>query len=149
MNDVQNKLLELKDRGWTMAAIADELEVSHMSVFRWKKGMRKVGKFKLGRGKTAGFCAKRNITEVVRRRAGAIRACYEDRLQVKPELAGKVTIRWRIEFDGKVGSANVLKTTLGDSKVESCVLRAIRRMRFQKPEGGVCIIQWPFVFRNK
>jgi orotate phosphoribosyltransferase-like protein len=41
MNDVQNKLLELKDRGWTMAAIADELEVSHMSVFRWQKEMRK------------------------------------------------------------------------------------------------------------
>ena len=41
MNDVQEKLLELKDRGWTMAAIADELDVSHMSVFRWQKGMRK------------------------------------------------------------------------------------------------------------
>ena len=113
-----------------------------------KKGMRKVGKFKLGSGQTAGFCAKRNITEVVRRRAGAIRACYEDRLQVKPNMSGKVTVRWRIELDGKVGSANVLKSSLGDAKVESCVLRTIRRMRFQKPEGGVCIIQWPFVFRN-
>ena len=41
MNDVQEKLLELKDRGWTMAAIADELGVSHMTVFRWQKGMRK------------------------------------------------------------------------------------------------------------
>ncbi len=41
MNDVQNTLLELKDKGWTMAAIADELEVSHMSVFRWQKGIRK------------------------------------------------------------------------------------------------------------
>ena len=40
MNDVQEKLLELKDRGWTMAAIADELGVSHMAVFRWQKGMR-------------------------------------------------------------------------------------------------------------
>jgi len=41
MNEVQTRLLELKDRGWTMAAIADELEVSHMTVFRWQKGMRK------------------------------------------------------------------------------------------------------------
>ena len=41
MNDVQEKLLELKDRGWTMAAVADELDVSHMTVFRWQKGMRK------------------------------------------------------------------------------------------------------------
>ena len=41
MYDVQAKLLELKDRGWTMAAVADELDVSHMSVFRWQKGIRK------------------------------------------------------------------------------------------------------------
>ena len=41
VNDVQNKLLDLKDRGWTMAAIADELHVSHMTVYRWQKGMRK------------------------------------------------------------------------------------------------------------
>ena len=43
MNDVQEKLLALKDRGWTMAAIADELDVSHMTVFRWQKGMRNAG----------------------------------------------------------------------------------------------------------
>ena len=38
MNDVQIKLLELKDKGWTMRAIADELAVSHMTVYRWQKG---------------------------------------------------------------------------------------------------------------
>ena len=41
MNDVQIKLLELKDKGWTMRAIADELAVSHITVYRWQKGMRK------------------------------------------------------------------------------------------------------------
>ena len=41
MNDVQIKLLDLKDRGWTMRAIADELAVSHITVYRWQKGMRK------------------------------------------------------------------------------------------------------------
>lgn len=40
MNNVQEKLLELKNRGWTMRAISDELSVSHMTVFRWQKGMR-------------------------------------------------------------------------------------------------------------
>ena len=41
MNDVQIKLLELKDKGWAMRAIADELAVSHITVYRWQKGMRK------------------------------------------------------------------------------------------------------------
>ena len=37
MNDVQIRLLELKAKGWTMRAIADELAVSHMTVYRWQK----------------------------------------------------------------------------------------------------------------
>ena len=40
MNAVQTQLLALKDKGWTMAAIADELGVSNMTVFRWQKGIR-------------------------------------------------------------------------------------------------------------
>ncbi len=40
MNEVQSMLKELNDKGWTDAAIADELEVSHMTVFRWQKGLR-------------------------------------------------------------------------------------------------------------
>ena len=40
MNTVQEKLLKLKNRGWTMRAISDELSVSHMTVFRWQKGIR-------------------------------------------------------------------------------------------------------------
>ena len=39
-NEVQTRLLELKDKGWTMAAISDELGVTHMTVYRWQKGMR-------------------------------------------------------------------------------------------------------------
>ena len=40
-NEIQTRLLELKDKGWTMAAISDELGVTHMTVYRWQKGMRK------------------------------------------------------------------------------------------------------------
>ena len=40
MNDVQAMLMKLMDKGWTMAAIADEMEVSHMTVFRWQNGLR-------------------------------------------------------------------------------------------------------------
>ena len=46
MTDVQIKLLELKDRGWTMRAIADELAVSHITVYRWQKGMRNAENFR-------------------------------------------------------------------------------------------------------
>ena len=40
INEIQAKLLALSEKGWTTAAIADELGVSHITVFRWRKGMR-------------------------------------------------------------------------------------------------------------
>ena len=37
MNDVRKALAKLRDLGWTSAAIADELGVSPVTVFRWQK----------------------------------------------------------------------------------------------------------------
>jgi outer membrane biosynthesis protein TonB len=113
-----------------------------------KKKAKKVRKLKIGSGQTQGFCAKGDIRKNVRRRAGAIRACYERRLQVKPKLKGKITARWTITQAGKVGQASVVKSGLKDKEVEGCILRSIRRMRFKEPEGGICVVQWPFVFNN-
>jgi transcriptional regulator with XRE-family HTH domain len=36
MNDIQTKLAELESKHWTLAAIADELEVSYNTVQKWK-----------------------------------------------------------------------------------------------------------------
>ena len=82
----------------------------------------------------------------MKRRAGAIRACYEQRLQVKNNLQGKITIRWTIDTEGSVSAANSTSDSMGDSETTNCLLRTIRRMKFEKPEGGVCVVQWPFVF---
>lgn len=40
MNDVQIKLKELNDKGWTSSAIADELGVTNVAVYRWQSGDR-------------------------------------------------------------------------------------------------------------
>lgn len=40
MNDMQAKLAELVEKGWTLAAIADELEISRNAVEKWKAGDR-------------------------------------------------------------------------------------------------------------
>ena len=110
-----------------------------------KKRERKVGKLKLEPGASTGFCRKGDIASVVRRRAGAIRACYDKRLQVKPKLAGKLTVRWTIKLDGSVSSVSA-GGSMSDGPVKSCVMRVFKRMRFKKPEGGICIVKWPFEF---
>jgi transcriptional regulator with XRE-family HTH domain len=41
MNEiVQAKIAELQDKGWTLAALADELEVTTNAIEKWKSGDR-------------------------------------------------------------------------------------------------------------
>ena len=110
------------------------------------KGKKRVGNVSLSGSTSQGFCKKGNIESVVKRRAGAIRACYEQRLQVKKDLKGKISIRWTIDTEGNVGGASATADSMGDSETTNCLLRTLRRMKFEKPEGGVCVVQWPFVF---
>jgi orotate phosphoribosyltransferase-like protein len=40
MNEVQDLITQLREKGWTVAAIADELQVNYDTVARWQKGTR-------------------------------------------------------------------------------------------------------------
>jgi transcriptional regulator with XRE-family HTH domain len=40
MNDVQTRIAQLQDKGWTLAALADELGVTSNAVEKWKAGDR-------------------------------------------------------------------------------------------------------------
>lgn len=40
MNEVQKRISELQEKGWTLAALADELEVTPNAVEKWKAGDR-------------------------------------------------------------------------------------------------------------
>lgn len=40
MNEVQIKIAELQQKGWTLAALADELGVTVNAVEKWKNGDR-------------------------------------------------------------------------------------------------------------
>lgn len=93
-----------------------------------------------------GHCQEADITRVVGARQSGIKYCYEKALARAPELAGKVTVNWRIMLDGKVGSVMIEGSTLGDRDVEDCITRQVRRWSFPKPEGGMCQVRYPFVF---
>jgi transcriptional regulator with XRE-family HTH domain len=41
MNEVQTKIAELQQKGWTLAALADELGVTPNAVEKWKAGDRR------------------------------------------------------------------------------------------------------------
>lgn len=111
------------------------------------KSARKVEpRMSAGTPQVGDFCSKDNIRQVVSSRSSAIKYCFEKELQTNPSLSGQIVAQWRIQLDGSVQGASVASSSMSNSSVEGCVLRVIERMRFEKPAGGICVINYPFVF---
>jgi hypothetical protein len=86
------------------------------------------------------------VQRVVLSRIGAFRACYDSAAARDPSLQGGVTIAWSITPDGSVSGARVASSSLGNPRVEGCILRQFNRLRFptaDKPTGA----SYPFIFK--
>jgi hypothetical protein len=111
-----------------------------------RKTTKKVAKVNIAQGQSTGGCDKGDIAKNVRARAASIKACYESQLLTKPDLKGKLTVQWTITTEGGVQGQKATQDTMSNPTVSDCVLRAISHIKFAKPEAGICVIQWPFVF---
>ena len=85
------------------------------------------------------------VSAVFKRRASAFRNCYEGRLRDKPNLAGKVVVRFTIGAAGRVTNIDVASNSTGDSPVGSCIVDKVRGMRFDKPANGDVTFTYPIV----
>ena len=95
-----------------------------------------------------GALDKELIRRVVRENQRQIRHCYERLLQRNPGLAGRVTVRWRIDADGSVGESEVAESTVNTPALGACLADAVRGWKFPRPKGGgVVRVSYPFVFR--
>lgn len=87
------------------------------------------------------------IRRVVRRHRNETRHCYEQALQLRPELAGRVQARFVIDPSGSVLGASLQSSTISSARVEDCVLQVVRRMSFPATPGGrTSIVSYPWVF---
>jgi len=86
------------------------------------------------------------ISRVVMSRFGAFRACYEAASARDPNLSGGVTIRFGVTPGGDTSGSSVQSSSLGNARVEGCILRQFARLRFptaDKPTNA----SWPFIFK--
>ncbi len=111
-----------------------------------KKKKKVKPKMSTGAPAIGDFCDKGNIRRVVGGKSKAIKYCFEKELQTNPTLSGKVTAQWKVGLDGSVMESSIASSTLNHKSVEGCITRVIKRMRFEKPKGGICVINYPFVF---
>jgi hypothetical protein len=87
------------------------------------------------------------IQRIVRQRFGTLRICYESGLARRPDLAGRVAVRFVIGDSGRVTDATV--TGIDDAEVRRCIASTFRALSFPRPEGGVVTVNYPIVFEPR
>ncbi len=116
------------------------------------KGQATTAKTQVSTGKPVvkGSLDKEIIRRVVRQHRNEVRYCYEKELQKDPNLGGKVDVKFVIAATGKVQSAVVAGSTMGNAAVEGCIAKKVKRWVFPQPKGGgIVVVKYPFVFTTK
>jgi TonB family protein len=100
-----------------------------------------------GQAAVRGSLDKEIIRRIIRRHINEVKYCYEQELTKKADLGGRVAVQFTISGTGSVMSSVLQQSTMGNPKVENCVVQAVRRWEFPKPQGGgIVIVTYPFTF---
>jgi len=67
------------------------------------------------------------VSAVVNSHNDAIEYCYQRELKRTPDLRGEISVRFTIDTEGKVISAQIVSSSLNNPEVERCVLSRVRR----------------------
>jgi hypothetical protein len=63
-----------------------------------------------------------------------------------PNVRGRVVVKFVIDRNGAVSTAQDAGSTLPDQDVINCVVRSFGNLSFPQPEGGIVTATYPFVF---
>ena len=101
---------------------------------------------RLGEATTFGGLSKEVIRRIVQQHRGRIRHCYEAALRTAPELSGRVTVKFVIQPQGNVGSAEPSGNTTGDDGLAQCITAVVKRMSFPQADG-ITSCNYPFMLQ--
>lgn len=101
---------------------------------------------RIARGEIVNGIDKEIIRRVVRAHINEVRGCYGQGLVRDPNMQGRVAIAFTIGPTGVVSRSVVAESSLGDSGVEQCIAKAVRRWKFSMGQtGGSAMVTYPFV----
>ncbi len=106
----------------------------------------KAPRVRMGATTVSGRLPKEVIQRIVRQNFGRFRLCYEKGLGANPNLEGRVSVRFVINRDGSVSNVSNGGSSIPDSGVVNCTVRAFYGLSFPKPEGGIVTVVYPIMF---
>lgn len=89
------------------------------------------------------------IAQYIKSQLGHILACYERQLAARPELHGKISIKFTISGTGQVVTQNIAESEMKNQPTESCMLSKVAQWKFPEPKGGTKVmVTYPFMFKS-
>lgn len=93
-----------------------------------------------------GTLSNAEIQKTVNDNIQAFDACYTLGADKQGKLEGTVTVRLTVGPLGTVKDSTLMKSTIKNSKVNTCVVDAFKKLKFPQPRGGAAIITYPMTF---
>lgn len=100
-----------------------------------------------GEATTTGGLSRELVQRTIRRNLNQVRFCYEQGLQRRPDLEGRVSVRFMIGADGRVASASIADSSGTLDSVGQCAADSVRRWTFASSDGPT-LVTYPFVFQS-
>ncbi|MEZ4251989.1 MAG: AgmX/PglI C-terminal domain-containing protein [Polyangiales bacterium] len=97
-----------------------------------------------GRPEVLGGLSRTDIQRVVRRHKPEVAFCYEQALRSRPDLEGRVVVRFVVTPTGTVQTAMASAADGMSDRVASCVSESVQRWTFPT-SPGVTSVTYPFV----
>ncbi|MDI1435404.1 MULTISPECIES: AgmX/PglI C-terminal domain-containing protein [Polyangium] len=95
----------------------------------------------------SGTLTDEQIQAAVNENVKAFDSCYTLGADKDGKLAGTVTLQATVGPLGVVNEASVKKSTVGNPKVDDCVRKAFKTIKFPRPAGGgTVMITYPMTF---
>lgn len=87
------------------------------------------------------------VRGTIRKSLPQIKDCYVSALKEKPDLKGKIQIRFEVDDEGKVPTCETKSSDLNTPSVDKCICNRITGIKFPPaPKGQKADIIYPFVF---
>lgn len=95
-----------------------------------------------------GGLAKEAIRRVIQLHVKEVRFCYEQSLQRRPDLQGRVLVQFAIGPSGEVKIASGSAQDAALNEVVRCIASSVQRWQFPAPAGGGIVrVQYPFMLQ--
>lgn len=99
-----------------------------------------------GRPVVTGALDRASITRILAPALQRVRYSYEKARRRAPSLAGRAVVRLRVSADGRVESAELIESSLGDARLEQAIIRHFSALTFPGGHGELSIT-YPMVLK--